>query len=116
MRVCLSCGILDFRTALNAIPPDLIDWWMAFDSLTGAITGRDADHRSAVGTAFSLNLHKSDESPDVEVAQVLAAFGEHGFQESFADLQRLIRDQSTTDDYETAAEREIARIPKHPNA
>jgi len=116
MRLCLACGLLDFRRVLKAIPPDLISWWMAFDSLTGAVTGRDLDHRAAIAKSIDLNLHKSGESPDVDVAAVLAAFGPDAFIEAQQDLRQLARAQDDGRDYEEEAAREIARIPRHINA
>jgi len=116
MKLCLSCGIIDFRRILKAMPPELITWWMAFDALTGAVTGRDLDHRAAIAKSIDLNIHKSDESPDVDVAQVLAAFGPDAFVDAQNDLKQLARDQRTGRDYEAEAAREVARIPRHPNA
>lgn len=51
MRLCLEAGIIDYETTLKAIPPRIIDGWMAFDRIEGI--SRD-NFRAAVQTATSM--------------------------------------------------------------
>ena len=110
MRLALACGLIDFEQALNAIPPRILDGWLAFDRLTGAISGGDADHRQAVTTSLILSAW-SDAAPDsVDVLRILG-------NQSFRDVTSEARDRAADEQASERrqAEREVAKIPRHPN-
>ena len=111
MRVCLACGMIDYRRALEAIPPDVIDGWMAFDALTGAITGTDQDHRAATAAAVLMNCWSDSQTPAVTPADILPLMTEESRRQAIRTMQDRLQESE-----EERIEREIRRIPRHPNA
>lgn len=115
LRLCLKAGQLDYREALNAIPPEVLTGWIAFDRLTGAITGGDADQRAAVSTALIASAF-ADGAPSA--ADLLPLFSEkHGQQmrrEAKAKAQAAAKRSRQSESKRAASE--VARIPRHPNA
>lgn len=51
MELCARGGIVDFLAVEASIDPEVMDWWLAFDSIW-PIGERRADHRTAVQTSW----------------------------------------------------------------